>query len=138
GLCTEFVKQGHDCDLIYYTKKAETVEKHGVGNNTLTIMWMKGIKILRTGYFPKIANRDFLGQYDKIIVSEYSQIMTYLISRLHPNVYIYNGIYYNLFKIGFMQSLFDWIITPRVIKKVKHTFTKSVLSEQFLASKGFT
>ncbi len=137
GMLTEFCKQGYDCDLFYYGKSKNTqVMNFGEEVGQLTIRFIKGIRLLRSGIYPKLLNRDFLKQYDMIIVSEYSQIMTVLISRMHPNVYCYNGPYYNLFKLPFMESVYDFLFLNTLRKNVKKFYCKSHLSEKYLNNKG--
>lgn len=137
GMLTDFCKQGYDCDLFYYGKN----EKKQVTNidddaGQLTIYFIKGIRVLRSGIYPKLLNKSFLNRYDMIIVSEYSQIMTVLISQLHPNVYCYNGPYYNLFKIPFTEQVYDFFFLNTLQKNVKKFYCKSFLSEEYLNNKG--
>lgn len=98
GLATAFAERNVRCDVLYYHKKKnfdQVVKKNG---HEIKILWRKGVRVLRSGIYPQILNRSFLSGYDAIFVSEYSQIMSVLLSRLHANVYVYNGPYYNLFK----------------------------------------
>ena len=78
----------------------------------------------------------FTTNYDIIIVSEYSQLMAYLISKKHNNVYIYNGIYYNLFKIPFMEKIYDGLFCKYLNKKIRKIFTKTNFAKSYLNTKG--
>ncbi|AEB30203.1 hypothetical protein CAR_c15440 [Carnobacterium sp. 17-4] len=135
GLATAFCKKGYDCDVVYYSKENKD-QLIKVGNNSIRILWRKGIKILRSGIYPQILNKDFLSQYDIVIVSEYSQIMSILISYLKKDVYLYNGPYYNLFKIPFVEKVYDKLFIGMLKKNVKKTFVKSELSKVYLDNKG--
>lgn len=137
GMLTAFCKQGYDCDLFYYGKTNHT-ETINIGENygKLTIYFIKGIRLLRSGLYPRLLKKDFLSNYDVIITSEYSQIMSVLIAKLHPNVYCYNGPYYNLFKIPPLEKIYDFIFLNSLNKNVKTFFCKSSLAENFLNGKG--
>ena len=105
GLAVALSKQGNNCSVLYYHKtqnKDETIVKDG---HKINIFWRKGIRLLRSGIYPSVLKKEFLMQYDIVIASEYSQIMSLLIARKHKNTYVYNGIYYNLFKIHFLHVL---------------------------------
>lgn len=137
GLGKAFCQKGYDFDLLYYAKEnKDQVIK--VGENRLAILWRKGIKILRTGIYPCILSREFLNQYDIVIMSEYSQIMSVLVSYMHPNVYLYNGPYYNLFKIPFMQLPYDVLFCKGINKRMKKVFCKTNMAKEFIGKKGIT
>ncbi|SUY20970.1 glycosyltransferase family 4 protein [Clostridium perfringens] len=137
GLGTAFCKVGYDFDLIYYSKrnKDQIIE---VGDNRIKILWRKGIKLLRTGIYPQILNKKFLSTYDIVLVSEYSQLMTVLISRLHKNTYLYNGPYYNMFKIPFIEKIYDFLFVKYINKNILKIFNKTERAEKFIANKGIS
>lgn len=135
GLLSEFCKKGIDCDLYYYSHK-EKEEIIEFTSARLKIHWIKGIRLLRSGVYPKLLNRKFLSQFDVIICSEYSQIMTVLLARLHNNVYCYNGPYYNLFKLKFMEKIYDRLFVLQLQKNIRMFFCKSQLSVNYLKRKG--
>ncbi len=135
GLGKAFCNKGHNFDVLYYAKhnKDEIIE---VNNNKLTLLWRKGIKILRTGIYPSILKKETLKKYDAIIVSEYSQFMSYLIACKHPNVYLYNGLYYNLFKIPIMQPIYDFLFCKKINQLMKKSFCKTEKAKEFISKKG--
>ncbi|MGH4050583.1 MAG: glycosyltransferase family 4 protein [Clostridium sp.] len=135
GLATAFCEQGFDCDILYYSKENRD-QIIQIGERQIRILWRKGIKILRSGIYPCILKKDFLSQYDIIIVSEYSQLMSVFISHLKKNVYVYNGPYYNLFKLPFIQPIYDKLFVKDMNQHIKKVFVKSELSKRFLAHKG--
>ena len=137
GLGSAFCRKGYDFDLVYYSKENRN-QTINVKENKLTILWRKGIKVLRTGIYSFLLNREFLGQYDMIIVSEYSQIMSYLIASRHPNVFLYNGPYYNLFKLPFIEPIYDKLFCKKINHKMRKIFCKTQMSADYLASKGIT
>lgn len=137
GMLSEFCKKGYDCDLFYYGKK-ERIEKIDFEGKAgqLTIHYIKGIRLFRSGLYTKLLNKSFLGKYDAIITSEYSQIMTVLLCRIHPNVYCFNGPYYNLFKLPFIEPVYDFLFLNTLRKNIKQFFCKSNLAEMYLNNKG--
>lgn len=137
GLGTAFCKQGYDFDLIYYAKENRD-QVLDIGEKKLTIFWRKGIKLLRTGIYPFLLKRDFLAQYDIVIVSEYSQIMSYLIGKRHNNVYLYNGPYYNLFKLPFIEPIYDKLFCKKINKEMKKVFCKTKMAADYIGKKGIT
>ena len=137
GLGKAFCNLGYDFDIVYYSDedKIQNLEVEGKGN--LRIIWSNGIRVLRAGIYPKILKKDFLNQYDQIIISEYGQIMAVLLNRLHNNVYIYNGPYYNLFKIKFIELLYDKLFVNFLDRNSKKVFCKTRMAEKYLNDKGF-
>lgn len=135
GLGTAFCKEGYDFDLLYYSKEnKDQIIK--VGDKRIKILWRKGIKFLRTGIYPSILNKKFLSSYDIVFVSEYNQLMTVLISRLHKNTYLYNGPYYNMFKIPFVEKIYDFLFIKYINKNIAKVFSKTERAKKFIANKG--
>lgn len=137
GLGKAFCKKGFDFDVLYYSK-VNRIQIIDVGNRKITILWRKGIKLLRTGIYPYIYRNSFLKKYDIVITSEYSQITSYVLARRHPNVYLYNGPYYNLFKIPFMEPIYDKLFCKRINHLVKKTFCKTKMAADYIGKKGIT
>ncbi|WP_302660101.1 glycosyltransferase family 4 protein [uncultured Clostridium sp.] len=135
GLGKAFCKEGYDFDLLYYSKenRDQIIE---VENKRIKVLWRKGIKILRTGIYPQILKKSFLSKYDTVIVSEYSQLMSILVSILHKNTYIYNGPYYNMFKIPFVEKIYDNLFINFINKNVIKIFSKTERAKQFIEKKG--
>lgn len=136
GMLSEFCKLGYDCDLYYFGKTEKNKTMIFDNGTKLNIKWIKGIRLLRSGLYPQLLRKNHLKQYDVIFCSEYSQVMTFLLSRKHDNFYCYNGPYYNLFKLKFMERIYDKLFLKALNKNVKRFFCKSILSENFLNTKG--
>lgn len=136
GMLSELCKRGYDCDLFYYGKLPKEKIINFEAGTRLKINWVKGIRILRSGVYPTLLSKSFLSEYDIIIGSEYSQIMTWLLSKRHHNVFCYNGPYYNLFKILPIEKIYDFLFTSSLNKNIKFFFCKSILSEEYLNKKG--
>lgn len=134
GLAKAFCEKGIDIDILYYSKENRNQEIKYSGH-TINILWRKGIKLLRTGIYPSILNKSFLSQYDYVIASEYSQIMSVLLLLLHDNVFIYNGPYYNLFKIPFMEKIYDRLFSSFINNRAKKIFCKTNMSAEYLLKK---
>ena len=83
GLGKALCNRGINVDIVYYTKGEDREQIIQVGNKRIKILWRKGLKLLRSGYYKSILNKNFLANYDLVICSEYSQIMSVLLSKLH-------------------------------------------------------
>ena len=138
GFSKELCKKGIDCDIIYYSDEDKDQVIYEYGDNKVTILWRKGIRIIRTGIYPKILNDKFMNKYDLIITTEYGQIMSLLCSKYNPKVVLYNGPYYNMFKIPIVEKIYDILFAKRINKNMDKIFAKSKLAKEFLESKGFT
>ncbi|CAJ1609391.1 glycosyltransferase [Clostridium perfringens] len=136
GFSKSLCDKGFSCDILYYSNFNKDEEIYSNNNCKVRILWRKGIKILRTGIYPQILNKKFLSRYDLIIATEYSQIMTILMSKLSNNVVIYNGPYYNLFKIKFIEKIYDKLFVNVINKNIKQVFVKSDLAKEYLIKKG--
>ena len=137
GLAQAFAMCGVQCDVVYYHDKKNSDEIIKKGEYDINVFWRRGIKLLRSGIYPQLLKRDFLSVYDAVIVSEYSQIMSVLICKLHSNVYINNGPYYNLFKLPFLESIYDNLFVKTINKNVRTIFCKTKMSKEYLEKKGF-
>lgn len=136
GIGKAFLKRGINVDLVFFSDENKIQIVSRKNDCELRILWKRGIKWLRTGLYPELLKKDFLSIYDIVIVTEYSQIMSVLVSKRHDNTYLYNGPYYNLFKIPFIQPIYDLLFISSLNKNIKHTFVKSKMSEEFLKKKG--
>lgn len=138
GFCRALCDRGYDCDIVYYSKINKDEVIYLNKGRKVKILWRKGLKVLRTGIYPSLLSKKFGNNYDLIITTEYSQIMTLLWSIFNPKVVLYNGPYYNLFKLPFLEKVYDILFVPMINKKMYKIFTKSELSTTYLSNKGFT
>ncbi|NCE77810.1 glycosyltransferase family 4 protein [Turicibacter sp. TS3] len=137
GFCKELCKLGYNCDIIYYSDENKDEVIYEYNNYRVKLLWRKGIKILRTGLYPRLLKKSFVNQYDLIITTEYSQIMSLLWTLFNPPVVLYNGPYYNLFKVACMEKLYDFLFVKLLNKRLSKIFVKSPLSKGYLEKKGF-
>lgn len=137
GFSKQLCNNGFDCDILYYSDENRDECIYEKDGKKVTILWRKGIRILRSGIYPQILKKKFLSQYDFIIATEYSQIMTVLLSRLSNNVVVYNGPYYNLFKIPICEKIYDKLFVRRLNRDVRKIMVKSELAREYLERKGF-
>ena len=137
GLGKAFCRKGYDFDIVYYAKEDRNQVVGDFGGR-LRILWRKGFKLLRTGLYPKLLNKEFLAGYDAVITSEYSQLMSVLVSRRHENTYLYNGPYYNLFKLPFVEPIYDRLYCKKLNSRMKKVFCKTKMAAQYIADKGIT
>lgn len=137
GLGKAFCRKGHDFDILYYAKENldQMVPCEG---GKLRILWRKGLKVLRTGLYPSILNKAFLQQYDTVIMSEYNQFMSVLVTSMHKNVYLYNGPYYNMFILPFMEPVYAKLFCRQLNGKMKKVFCKTKMAAEYIREKGIT
>ncbi|OSB10697.1 hypothetical protein B2H97_07010 [Paraclostridium bifermentans] len=138
GFCKELCKLGFDCDIIYYSDEDRDELIYSNNNCEINLLWRRGYKLLRTGIYPKLLKSEFVNKYDLIITTEYSQIMSLLWTRYKPKVVLYNGPYYNLFKIPPIERIYDLLFVKKINKSINKVFTKSNLSTKYLTDKGFS
>lgn len=136
GFSRELCKRGIDCDILYYSDENKDELIYQNGSNRVLILWRKGIRLLRSGIYPQILKKDIINKYDLIITTEYGQIMSLLCSRYKPRTVLYNGPYYNLFKIPPMEKIYDLLFIKSINKNMDKIFTKSKISEKYLNDKG--
>lgn len=129
---------GYDYDFLTFKKKDPKAWVFYECNDSKA-QWIEvpRFRLLRWGINTSIYQQQFLSQYDLVICREYYQYCTYKICRNHPNVYIYNGPYWNMFMPKFFSIFYDLFCTKKIDKNVKCIFTKSELSTDFLKKKGY-
>lgn len=138
GLGKAFCRLGYDVDIITFKKhNPKQVIIFECGNNRVKLIEKKRFRWLRWGINTEICTEKFLAPYDYVISAEYMQLETFLLSRKAKRAFIYNGPYYNLFMFKWVSPIYDSIFNKKLNANVKCVFTKSVLSEQFLAAKGY-
>ena len=137
GLGKAFCRRGYDFDILYYAKEDKDQQISCEGGN-LRILWRKGIKLLRTGIYPSILKKEFFAQYDIVVVSEYSQLMSVLATCMHGNVFVYNGPYYNLFKLPFVEPVYDKLFCRLLNSNAKKVFCKTTMAADYIGKKGIT
>lgn len=140
GLGKVFVKLGYDYDFITFKrdgKNCKEVVFFEENGHVAKVIEKPRFRFFRWGINFDVARKEFLNQYDLIICQEYYQLQTYLCAKASSKVVLYNGPYYNLFMPKWFSPIYDKLIGPKLNKLIKYKFVKSVLSEQFLASKGY-
>ena len=141
GLGKALVDMGYDYDFITFKsdklkcKEITFYEKKGA-----KARWIEKprMRFLRWGINKEICRKEFLSQYDLIICQEYYQLQSYLMAKNSPNVVLYSGPYYNMFLPKFISPFYDFFIGPKLSKRVKAIFVKSVLAKEFMEKKGYT
>lgn len=138
GFSKELCKRGIDCDILYYSDENKDEIVYEYEGKKVTVLWRKGIKLLRSGIYPQILKKEFMNRYDLVITTEYSQIMSLLCSKYKPITVLYNGPYYNLFKIPLMEKIYDFLFVKSINKNMDKIFTKSKIAQEYLENKGFS
>lgn len=135
GLAKAFYKLNIQCDVLYYHARKNYNETKTIDGIPITILWRHGIRLLRSGIYPSALRATFLKQYDAVICSEYSQIMSVLLLG-KAKTYIYNGPYYSLFKLPFMEKIYDVLFCQYINKHSQKVFCKTRRAESYLNKKG--
>ncbi len=139
GIARAFCKLGHDCDYLNFHKtKEEVVTLAETNGHVARAIFVKRIRIFRTGISIASLKSEFLLQYDLIICREYNQLMTHLIAKRHPNTSMYSGPYWNMFMIPPLSSVYDALYTRKLNTELRCKFVKSQLAKEFLEQKGYT
>ncbi len=138
GLGKAFCELGYDYDFVFFSNEEKIVQETDISGCKLRIISQKGIRVLRSYICPSILNKEYLEKYDFVITTEYGQIMTYLLSKKSPNVILYSGPYYNLFKLPFVSPFYDLMFTKSINSRCKVKFVKSELAREYLEKKGYT
>ena len=138
GMGKAFCKRGFDFDFLTFKKgrKNEFVF-YNDGKTIGRYIEVPRMKIFRTGVNLKICRKSFLEKYDLVIVQEYYQIMSFLVSRNHDNVCIYSGPYWNIFFTKTFSKIYDLIFKNKINKNIKTIYTKSFLANDYLKNKGY-
>lgn len=137
GFAKAFLKKGISTDILYFSDKTKKQLLLKTDDGEITILWEKGYKILRTGFYPRFLNKDFLAKYDLIILTEFSQIMTPLVSKRHNNCVLYTGPYYNLFKVPPVQPVYNLLFRKTINRNIGTIFTKSKLTTRYMSKMGY-
>lgn len=141
GLCKELVKKGYNCDIVYYSEEKEIKEEvlFEYQSKKLKLLWVPSLKIFSNSIFPKVLTHTFLSKYKTIITTEYSQFMTFLLSKLKrkdTQLFLYHGPYKDEGKL-LIRKIYDFFFLKEVIRKVNRVFVKSNLAKSYLQNKGF-
>ena len=138
GLGKAFCRLGFDFDCIRFKKADQNEWTFYEKDGCKLVYTEKGrLRLFRWGICPELCNEAFLSQYDYIIVREYYQIMSYLLSKGRSNVFIYSGHYNDPFMFPFTSPIYDAIFTKRLNRQTGAVFVKSPLAKEFLVRKGY-
>lgn len=138
GLAKALVRKGHSCDILFWTDKNEEDIVVDVGNGKkITVFYRKGITKLKNTVYNHCD--DLFKKYDVLQPCEYNQIQSWMLAKRYPNkTIIYHGPYYSAFNKNYnrMCKLFDAFFKKRYIRLGTRFIVKSMLSKDFLVSKG--
>lgn len=135
GLAKAFCEAGYDVDIVLYSRHPRDLAFEHAGKQ-IRVLYKHGVRVLRSGIYPSVLKRAFLQQYEYVITSEYSQIMSVLTSKRCDKTYVYNGVYYNLFMLPFMEKIYDKLFKNILNNNVNTIFCKTKESKQYLRQKG--
>ena len=138
GFAKAALRRGVSTDIVYFSDDNKIDILKTENDSVIRIIWAKGYKFLRTGYYPQLLSEDFLSIYDLIVLTEFSQIMTYLVSKQNDKCVLYSGPYYNLFKFPFIEPIYDLLFTKKINRQINRIYVKSSLAKDYLIRKGYT
>ncbi len=139
GLCSALVRQGFDCDIVYYSDEKINRKKciYQYGKNKLHAFYMHAYKVMNNSIYLNLLNKKFLNQYDLVITTEYSQIMTYLLSQLcKEKLVLFHGPYKDN-RRAMIHKIYDMVFIRSMKKNLRNIFVKSELANHYLREKGF-
>lgn len=141
GLAKALVKNGHQCDIVLYTKKIEKKDEviECEDNRKIHIYYLTAKKILKNSFFNNRLYR-IIKEYDIVQTAEYDQISNLLLNkRTRGRLVVYHGPYSSKFTIGYnIKCIFSDILYffNNKYKNVR-CLAKSNLAKDLLNSKGF-
>lgn len=140
GLAKALIKNGHQCDILFWTDEESKTEIVNSGSISVKIMWMHGKNFFWQGIFDWNELKKIIDSYDLVQVNEYNQIATYMVlCRFQKKCVIYHGPYYNEkdWKSNFLTKVFDFLFLKRMINLNPLVLSKSELAAETLKKKGF-
>ena len=140
GMGKAFVKKGFNFDFVTFNKnKQKRIMQFAAVNGCIgRIIELPRLRLFSWGINFEILKQEFLDQYDIVILQEYYQIMTYLVSRKIRNAVLYSGPYWNLFQVPVASVFYDLFLSKAINNRIKIKYTKSFLAKIFLEKKGYT
>jgi glycosyltransferase involved in cell wall biosynthesis len=138
GLAKAFVRQDHECDVVFWTKEGEKYIDFTFDEQYhIKVYYRKGINFLKNGLY--LIPKKMVEQYDIVQLSEYNQLQSWLFAIKYPQkTVVFHGPYYSEFnkKYNALCKLMDWFLIPVYKKRGTKFIVKSNLAKQFLQSKG--
>lgn len=138
GLAKALIKQGHQCDVLFWTNKDEKeVLVDVIEEKKIIVYYRHAITFLKNALFFKC--KDLFEMYDIVQASEYNQFGSLWLACRYPNkTIIYHGPYYSKFnkRYNLFCKLFDIFFVWIYKRKQTNFITKSILAEKYLLSKG--
>lgn len=142
GLAKALIKQGYQCDIVYYTKsKKAWIQKLDIDNCQVNIYWYPAIKIFNNAIYIQMMRDKIIDNYDIIQTNEYNQFMTwYLCKTKKKPIVLYNGIYQDsrsIFARIINNKIPELLFKKAILKNIDIAVGKSKLAEEYLKNKGF-
>lgn len=138
GLAKALVRQGHVCDIVFWTEfQEETVTIPVDDMGVIHVFYKHGKTMLKNTIFT--ACKTLFEQYDILQPCEYNQMQAWILAKQYPKkTVIYHGPYYSPFnkRYNLMCRIFDVFFLQRYIKLGTRFLVKSELAKEFLVNKG--
>ena len=135
GLAKALIKQGYQCDIVYYTKsKKAWIQKLDIDNCQVNIYWYPAIKIFNKAIYIQMMRDKIIDNYDIIQTNEYNQFMTwYLCKTKKKPIVLYNGIYQDsrsIFARIINNKIPELLFKKAILKNIDIAVGKSKLAEE--------
>lgn len=159
GIAKEFIRQGHECSLVFYSGEKEHREEivSFDGDKKFLIHWTPAAKIHDYCFFNKKILRPLVKQADIILTEEFEQWESCFLALTYPHkTIIYNGPYdlsqkvtpwkaLDVIRIGGLKrtirigikAIHEAVFLKKMLRKNITIVTKSNLAQKTIESKGF-
>lgn len=140
GIAKEYVKNGHNCTIVFYTNKGYDEENIYVADRCFKVVWMPALKVYDNALFCGKYMKSLIDESDVIITEEYEQIYScYLAYKYYRKTIIYHGPYDCAYKSRYQKKsqLFDKVFLRKLQSVNTQFVTKSNLSKRTIEAKGF-
>ncbi len=141
GMAKAMLRKGIQCDIVYYGGNQRThIQEIKTKDGTVLLYWVRGISIALNGIF--FGLNKIIREYDVVQVGDYDQLTSIWLSffsRQRKKTVLYHGPYlceYNR-KYRRKSKVVDILPLSKRIKDSLPCFTKSILAEDFLRSRGY-
>lgn len=142
GIAKQYVKMGHQCNIVYYTNKKYKTEIVPVDKvNRFNIYWIPAWKIYDNAVFKSKYIKPLLEDADVIVTEEFEQLQSCILSLKYPQkVVIYHGPYDCDYKSRYMlkSKIYELFFLKAMIKKKIKFIAKSKKAKRTIEAKGFS
>lgn len=142
GIAKEYVRLGHECQLVFYTdsQKASSEKILGLDGKSYIIHWLPAHKVYDNAIFHGKTFRELIAWSDRIVTEEYEQLQSCILACKYPQkTVVYHGPYRCEYKARYQKKsqIFDMFFLHKMRKKKIHFAAKSDKAKETILEKGF-